>query len=247
MTLIAFSVVLVALLCSLAVNVSLLRKSRSYARLFHAARLDPLALNLYPTETQQVDPMNTQQTRVVLFGDSRAVQWRAPASNHQFLFINRGADGQTSSQALIRFDYHIPPVKPDVLVIQVGVNDLSAIPLFPSQQEEIIAECKENIAKIVTKARALGATVVLTTIFPPGPLPFELRTFSSVDVAAAVADVNTFIGSLAGEGVVIFDAAALLADEQGLIREEYSLDFLHINAAGYAVLNEHLMRLLATL
>lgn len=239
-------VLVLALLGSLLLNVMLLRRSRGYARFFNATRLDPLALDLYSPDEQQEDLMDSQQKRVVFYGDSRAFQWRFPASPEQFQFINRGADGQTSAQAVLRFDYHIPPVQPDILVLQIGVNDLSAIPWFPDQQADIIAACQEHIAQIVAKSRDQGAIVIVTTIFPPGPMPLELHMFSSVDVGAAIAEVNTFIMTLAeAERVIVLDSAAVLADEQGLVREEYSLDSLHINAAGYAALNKELLRLLA--
>jgi lysophospholipase L1-like esterase len=46
------------------------------------------------------------------------------------------------------------------------------------------------------------------------------------------------------EGVVIFDAAKILADDSGKMKPEYSLDELHSNEQGYQVLNSELIKLL---
>ena len=40
------------------------------------------------------------------------------------------------------------------------------------------------------------------------------------------------------------ESAALLSDSRGLLRPEYTQDFLHPNDAAYAVLNEALVKLL---
>ncbi len=236
----------VALAASVLFNIILIRQSRQYQRFFNGTRLSPLGLAAYPTAatpTAEADEAGPQ--RVVFFGDSRAAQWVPPADNAQWQFINRGVNGQTSVQALLRFDYHIPPVAPDVLVVQVGVNDLSTLSIFPHDRATIIAECKTNITQIVAKARAQGATVILTTIFPLGPAPLEQRLFATVDVPAAVTEVNQHIATLRDEHVFIFDTAAVLADTTGRVRPEYQDDFLHINADGYTALNGELLPILA--
>jgi len=237
---------LIVLAASALFNLVLLRQSRQYQRFFNGTRLNPLGLDAYPTAaTPSAEAEAAGPQRVVFFGDSRAAQWVPPADNAQWQFINRGVNGQTSVQALLRFDYHIPPVALDVLVVQVGVNDLSTLPLFPHDRATIIAACKNNISQIVTRAHEEGATVILTTIFPLGPAPLEQRLFSAVDLPAAVDEVNQHIATLRDEHVFIFDTAAVLADATGRVRPEYQDDFLHINADGYTALNVELLRILA--
>jgi len=76
-------------------------------------------------------------------------------------------------------------------------------------------------------------------------VPVERSFFWSADVALAVDEVNDHIASLASDQILIFDAYALLAGENGLTRPEYSQDELHINQAGYTVLNAALLEVLA--
>jgi lysophospholipase L1-like esterase len=155
----------------------------------------------------------------------------------RFRFINRGIAAQTSAQALGRFEEDVVPLSPDVVVVQVGINDLSAIPLFPDRKEAIVAACAGNIEALVGRARATGATVILTTIFPLGDVPPERRLFEPAGMGEAVAEVNEHLRSLEGEGVILMDTAAVLVDEQGRVGAAYSEDLLHLTPAAYEALN----------
>jgi lysophospholipase L1-like esterase len=183
---------------------------------------------------------------VVFFGDSRAQSWPAPDLG-PYTFVNRGIGNQTSAQVAQRFKDHVEPLRPQIIVVQVGINDLKAIPLFPERKETIVANCQENIGQIVADAARLGATTILTTILPVGRVPVERRLFWSDDVALAVDEVNGYIRSLEGEDVIILDAFAVVADERGVAQSEYSSDLLHLNAAGYEALNKELVGMLAAL
>jgi lysophospholipase L1-like esterase len=45
-----------------------------------------------------------------------------------FSFVNRGINTQTSAQVLGRFDKHVVPLHPNIVIVQVGINDLKTIP-----------------------------------------------------------------------------------------------------------------------
>jgi lysophospholipase L1-like esterase len=78
-------------------------------------------------------------------------------------------------------------------------------------------------------------------------MPPEWLPFWSDDVAVAIKEVNAFIYTLEKEGVTTLDCYALLEDDDGSTRPEYSQDLLHLNAAGYRRLNAALAPLLLTL
>jgi len=220
--------------------------ARQYYLQLNSTRLDPLGLTVYKDTDQQIE-INPQQTRVVFFGDPRAYSWTFPSGLDRFQFINRSIGAQTSAQAIERFDEHIVPLKPQIIIVQICINDLKTIPLFPNLKRDIIATCKTNLERIVSESLDLGATVILTTIFPLGEIPIERRIVWSDDVAVAIDDVNAYIYSLEGGNVIVFDTVPVLANEQGIVREEYSRDFLHLNKAGYVALNEKLVDILAVL
>jgi lysophospholipase L1-like esterase len=228
------------LAASLALNSYLFSQSTIYYRQLNETRLDPLNLNTYPPQAN----LEPGRPLALFYGDSRAASWPAPATNRAITFLNRGIGAQTSAQVALRFAAHVQPVRPDILILQVGVNDLKTIPLFPARKAEIIAACRDNIRRIVADANNLGATVILTTIFPVGRVPLERQVFWSDEVAASIAAVNSDLRALGGDKVILFDAYTVLADGDGLLRAEYTLDTLHLNDRGYAALNQALAPLL---
>ena len=240
------AVLIASLLGSVALNAVLFNRGRADYLSLNQTRLDPLGLVGYTVDPAELAESDPYETTVVFYGDSRARDWTPPNAGPGFRFVNRGIGAQTSEQVLARFDAHIAPLKPDVVVVQVGINELKTIPLFPQKKDAIIERCTENIETIVRKSRELGAAVILTTIFPVGEVPLERRLFWSPDVATAVTTVNEFIKLQQGEGVTILDSA-VLEDKNGTIRNEYGLDMLHLTAAGYAALNRQLKPVLASL
>ena len=76
-----------------------------------------------------------------------------------------------------RFAAHIAPLRPDYILLQVGINDLKTIPIFPDRRPVIIANCLANIRAILQQSTDLGATVILTTNFPVSEASFERRLF----------------------------------------------------------------------
>lgn len=208
----------------------------------NALRLDPLQLSLYG---DGVPDKSVGTKRVVFFGDSRALSWSSPEVAG-FEFINRGIGHQTSEQIRLRWAQHVAPLQPDVVVLQLCVNDLKTIPLFPERRDAIVQQCQNNLQAIVEQAREVGSNVVLTTVFPLGEVPLERKLFWSDDVATAISEINAFIYTLEGDGVLVADAYQVLrGDNTAQIRPEYSRDLLHLNAKGYAVLNQNLLTWLA--
>jgi lysophospholipase L1-like esterase len=212
----------------------------------HAAvRLDPLGLSFFPVGADST--IAPSEHRVVFFGDSRAQNWPAPTGLSRLQFINRGIGHQTTAQVLERFDRHVGALHPHIIVLEAGVNDLTKINFFPERREKIVDDCKKNIHAVVERARAADAKVVLVTVFPLGRVPLVRRAFWSSDVAKAVAEVNTYVRSLAKDGVVVLESELLLPDANGETRADLSFDFMHLNAAGYDALNAALRPLLEKL
>lgn len=232
---------LIALLVSLLLNLLLYREVRHWYRLFNVTRRNPLGLDDFDGVAAP-----TGRPLVLFYGDSRARAWPAPPLPGA-AFANRGIDGHTTTQCLLRLPAHIAPLAPDVLVLQVGINDLVAIGMEPEDGATIARETGDNIAAIVATAREAGITVVLTTIFPPAEIPPEWRPFWSPEIDKAVASVNARLHTLQGEGVVLFDTVPVLAGADGHVLPRYAADELHLSPAGYEALNAALLPLLQNL
>ena len=215
------------------------KRAQNYYLQLNASHLDPLGLYAF-TDT----PVNVQPPLVMFFGDSRAADWPAPDQVKNVTFVNRGIGNQTTAQLLGRFQTHVTPLHPQIIILQAGINDLKTIPLFPDQKETIIRNCKANLKQIVDLSLDTGSRVIVTTIFPLGKLPIERRPFWSDKVELAINEVNTFIETLASDRVTIFETDRVLANSEAIVDPQYSRDFLHLNPAGYAALNEAIYELL---
>ncbi len=230
---------------SLAANVFLLRRSLHLLRRWREVLLDPLGLRAYAAGALQPEPPRDSRL-VVFFGDSRAASWEPPAVPG-FTFVNRGINGESSAQALGRISPHLAGLKPDIVVLQVGVNDLWSSLYFPEQRQAITAGALHNLERIVQELQQLPAQVILVTVFPLGELDPVERLMGWQSVQADITTLNAALQPLAGGNLHLLDSAAVLAGPDGYVLPEYSLDALHINSAGYAALNQALTRMLQEL
>ncbi len=231
----------VVLTVSITLNIVLYNELMDYYKALYSVSLDPLGLSYVQDNTNQ---LASDKPIVIFYGDSRAAQWIAPQTD-DYVFINRGIGNQTSTQVLLRFEEHVQLLQPDAIIVQVCVNDLKTIPLFPQRKDDIIGACKANIESIVQKSLELDATIILTTVFPTsGNVPLTRRLVWSDDVDDAIGEVNNFIRNYQPDNVIIFDAAVILSNEDGYTRSEYVYDLLHLNRAGYDALNIDLTKIL---
>lgn len=237
---------IVGLLClvlivSVGANFALFHLSNTYYREANGTRLDPLGLWQYPEVPSS--NVSDDSIRVALLGDSRIEMW-TPPDIEGFELINRGISGQTSAQIRGRFSEPVVPLEPDVVVLQLGVNDLKTIPLFPYWDEDILSRTKENIAWLVSESETLGADVILTTIISRGPIPLQRRFVWTDEVDVAIQDVNEFIFSLEQDSVTIMDAERLLSGDDHIIDKQFRVDMLHVNEDAYARLSRELEKIL---
>lgn len=231
----SLTLVIALFVASMGANVGLYILARDYYYDLQRVHFDPLGL-----DKDWVDGPAADQTNVVFFGDSRAAQWTSPEMNG-LEFVNRGIGGHTSNQIMLRYDAHIEPLEPDVLVVQMCVNELKMVAIFPDEREEILDSCRQNTLDLIDRADQAGATVILTTVFPVGKASPARRPVWSNDVAVAVDEINAFLRQQSAENVILLDTFELLAGDSGLIDPQYARDLLHLNRAGYELLNTHLV------
>ncbi|MGB3297047.1 MAG: GDSL-type esterase/lipase family protein [Phormidesmis sp.] len=233
---------------SIFLNVALWKRAKQYYIEANATRLDPLGLSAF--ESENLPEKSSTRKRVVMIGDSRVQAWPMPKLA-DYEFINRGIGSQTSIQVLERFEAHVAPLHPDVVLVQVGINDIKTIGLLPDQATEILNNARANITQLVDQATQTGATVALSSILPAGEITLARRPFWSNEIDTAVAEMNAYLKLLAEESekdqVVWFDGYAAIADEQGQMKAAYRKDELHLNKYGYEALNQAFVARLHTI
>ena len=205
----------------------------------HELRLNPLELNVYPSQTEAKSTDHTPT--FMYYGDSRALSWPF-VKDSRYEFMNRAIGNQTSVQINARFEQHVAPHKPQIILFQMCVNDLKMIPLFPEKRQEIIDNCLSNTQSMVQKSHDMGAKVVLSTVFPLADVSLDrqLLGIKEQPIIEAINQVNQRLKSLQSENTLIFDSYHLLVGDDGKVDASYSHDWLHLSPAGYKHLNQHL-------
>ena len=113
----------------------------------------------YGSENTELPAPKPGEQRVVFLGDEITENWQKFFPGRPYL--NRGIAGQTSGQMLLRFRQDVISLKPRVVVIQAGPNDLAGL-ACPATQPMVA----ENFMSMVELAKANGIRVVLASIPP---------------------------------------------------------------------------------
>jgi len=172
------------------------------------------------------------EQRVVFYGDSITDAWgRRPGSGTFFPdkpYFNRGISGQTTPQMVVRFHQDVVDLHPRVVVILAGTNDVAGNtgPMTPEMTED-------NFRSMVEMARANGIKVVIASILPAGDFPWKKGMGPAPKIRALNQWLQDFCKS---NGIVYVDYYAALADENGAMKAGLSLDGVHPDAAGYAIM-----------
>lgn len=184
---------------------------------------------------------------VVMIGDSRAAAWDLPLPKSETV-RNWGVNGASAQQVAGLVARQIVDSAPTVAVVQVGVNDLWRIGVFDSaENQRIVDNVFGAIAEINERLTKRGTHVIISTIFPLGRLSTIERVSGSSETPAAIDAINTRLHALAGPNTTIFDTAPLLCDSNSaFVPPTFLTDYLHLNDAGYACLNQALVPLLQT-
>src|SRR5262245_40812952 len=83
----------------------------------------------YGSENTELPAPKSDEDRVVFLGDEITENWGRGGA--QFFpgkpYLNRGIAGQTTPQMLVRFRQDVIALKPKVVVIQAGMNDIASL------------------------------------------------------------------------------------------------------------------------
>jgi acyl-CoA thioesterase-1 len=196
-------------------------------------------LDRYAAANATLAPAKGGERRVVFFGDSITDNWSKQAFGGFFPgkpYVNRGIGGQTTAQMLVRMRADVIDLKPAVVVILAGTNDISGN-AGPITVEGIEA----NLASLSELAHAHDIKVVLASLLPVGDDkkdPAGKFIMRSKDRPTEVLRaVNHWIAGYARRSRHVFlDYYGALTDGAGAFKPELNYDGLHPNAAGYAVM-----------
>jgi lysophospholipase L1-like esterase len=191
---------------------------------------DWAGLNHYKDDNAKLGPPAAGEKRVVFMGNSITEGWSRlyPDFFSGKPYINRGISGQTTPQMLVRFRSDVINLKPAVVVILAGTNDIAGN-TGPSTLEMIEA----NIISMAELARANSIKVVLSSVLPAFDYPWR----PGLNPAEKIAALNEMIKTYAKKnGIVYLDYYSSMVNEKKGLKEEYTYDGVHPNEAGYKVM-----------
>ncbi len=191
---------------------------------------DWAGLNHYKDDNAKLGQPAPGEKRVVFMGNSITEGWSRlyPDFFSGKPYINRGISGQTTPQMLVRFRSDVINLKPAVVVILAGTNDIAGN-TGPSTLEMIEA----NIISMAELARANSIKVVLSSVLPAFDYPWR----PGLNPAEKIAALNEMIKTYAKKnGIVYLDYYSSMVNEKKGLKEEYTYDGVHPNEAGYKVM-----------
>jgi len=201
------------------------------------ARLNDFAnFARYRDANSKLVPPTKDEERVVFMGDSITDGWKLDQYFPGKPFINRGISGQTTSQMLLRFRSDVIDLKPKVVVILAGTNDIAGN-TGPITLEGI----ENNYASMVDLAHAHGINVVFASVMPISDYNKNAQgnpvVRSQQRRPDQIAALNDWIKKHSAERKLVYlDYFSAMADEKGFLKEELANDGLHPNAKGYELI-----------
>jgi lysophospholipase L1-like esterase len=165
----------------------------------------------------------------VFLGDSITEGW----TNADPVFfakanIGRGISAQTTPQLLVRMHADVVALKPRVVHIMAGTNDIAQNtgPMSPE-------DSKNNLMAMCEIARAHGIRVVLGSVPPASKYWWR----PDLQPKATAIALNGWMRAYAKEiGAVYADYAAALTDANGNVKLTLAKDEVHPTAEGYAAM-----------
>ena len=193
-------------------------------------RLDWAGLQRYREANAALRAPAPGESRVVFYGNSITEGW---ARHFGVMFpgkpyIGRGISGQTTPQMLVRFRQDVVALKPRVVVILAGTNDIAGN-TGPSTLEMI----QDNLASMAEIARANGIKVIFSSVLPV----YDYRWRPGLEPAPKIVALNRWMADYARRnGLVYLDYHSPMADERQGMKSDLSYDGVHPNEEGYRVM-----------
>jgi lysophospholipase L1-like esterase len=198
--------------------------------MFERNKVDWPYLNRYHDENAKLGLPAAGEKRVVFMGNSITEGWKdfSPGFFSGRPYICRGISGQTTPQMLVRFRPDVIALKPKVVVILAGINDIAGN-TGPATLEMI----EDNIISMAELAKVNGVQVVLCSVLPAYDFPWNPGSFPSDKIILLNKWIKEYVST---NGFFHIDFYSSMVDEKKGLKTELTYDGVHPNEAGYKVM-----------
>ncbi len=187
-------------------------------------------LNHYKSKNEKLSLPSSNENRVVFMGNSITESWGSmcPESFSKRSYINRGISGQTTPQMLIRFRADVIDLKPKVVVILAGTNDIAG-----NTGPTTLKTISDNIFSMAELAKSNGIKVILSSVIPAYDFPWR----TGLNPSEKIIKLNELIKNYAVKnGIEYLDYFTPMVDQKNGLKDEYTYDGVHPNKKGYQLM-----------
>ncbi|NNJ89661.1 MAG: acylhydrolase [Eudoraea sp.] len=181
-------------------------------------------------EANQELKMTPSKERIVFYGNSITIGWlhTVPSFFKDKPFINRGIGGQTTPQMLVRFRQDVLDLKPKVVLILAGTNDIAGN-TGPMTLDEIMG----NLRSMAELAMANNIEVILCSVLPASDYPWR----PGLEPNRKIPALNTMIKEYTEQTTAHYlDYYSALVNDQNGMDSDLANDGVHPTKAGYEIM-----------
>lgn len=181
--------------------------------------------------------LNGHKPKVLFLGNSITEGWVMSMPDF-FIgndFVGRGISGQTSSMLLLRFRQDVVSLKPKLLIINIGTNDI-AENTGPYLESFTLG----NISSMVDIAKANGIKVILSSVLPAASFKWRPRI---EDVSGKIMRLNSALMVYAKNNKIAYlDYHTPLKNQVGGLNIDMAPDGVHPTPACYQIMADLAMK-----
>ena len=189
-------------------------------------------LGRYANANKELSVPAKKENRVVFMGNSITEGWVEirPDFFNENGYIGRGIGGQTSYQFVVRFRPDVINLKPKLVVINAGTNDV-AENTGPFDLQTTFG----NIVSMVELAKANKIKVILTSVLPAAKFSWNKGITDAPDKIEAL---NALIKEYAKKHKIPYVDyyTPMVTGSERALNPAYSKDGVHPTAEGYEVM-----------
>ena len=165
--------------------------------------------------------------QVVFMGNSITEGWPASFFSNK-PYVNRGISGQTTPQMLLRFRQDVIDLRPKIVVILAGTNDIAGN-TGPMTLEQI----RNNIRSMVELAESNGIVPIVCSVLPA----FDYAWRPGLEPNIKIPKLNTLLQQLCEEKQLHYlDYFTAMVDDRNGLPKELAADGVHPTEKGYEIM-----------
>jgi lysophospholipase L1-like esterase len=169
--------------------------------------------------------------KVIFYGNSITEGWvnAMPEFFSKNNFIGRGISGQTSAQLLLRFRQDVIDLKPKILIIKIGTNDIAENNGPYSEKFTL-----DNIESMIEIANQNKIKVILASVLPASEYAWRK---SIINVAEKIINLNKGILKMANKHKIPYlDYHLKLKNSIGGLDKDLAEDGVHPTTKCYEIM-----------